>query len=314
MRNYAHGGGRPLACSVRPSDGDARIQPNHRGGATTGGTITLTEPTSSPSNLAQGWFSIQELEPGILMVGEPLHVEDPKSFLIIGSQRSLLIDTGTGVGNLGELVAPYTDLPITVVNSHSHWDHIGGNRYFADVMVPVAEVQRVRRGYTREEMAQALAPDQLLGPLPAGFNPHDAAIPPREPDGTLHGGEVFDIGGRFLEVIAAPGHSPGLLVFVDRANGILFGTDAVYRGALYAQEEESDLYAYRRTLAFLAALAPSLRVVYSSHGPVPMEPKLIPAMASALAQILAGRQPDRTWHGALKHEFGEFSFLIASEQ
>lgn len=263
----------------------------------------------SRSSDRQGWFSVSRPEPGLVVIAEPGHVEDVKSFLVIGSDRALLIDTGTGVDDLGRLVAELTDLPVTVIVSHAHWDHVGGNRHFADVRAPAPAHPALRHGWSDARMARAFAADQLAGPLPEGTDPEHLGIPPLADVGMVTDGEMFDLGGRILTAMAAPGHAPDLIVLLDRDNGILFGTDAAYADALYAQSDQSDLDAYQRTLDRLAALAPDLRVVYGSHGTAAFSPSLLPDMARALRSVRAGRPADGQRAGGQEHRFDGFSII-----
>ena len=261
-------------------------------------------------DLHQGWFAVTRPEPGVTMIGEPLHVEDPKSFLVEGNDRAVLLDTGIGVGDIGRLVRSLTDRPVTVVTTHAHWDHAGGNRHFRDVSAPAGAHAALSAGWSDERMARALAETECTGPLPAGTDRGHAGIPPQTPGGTVSDGDTIDLGGRVLEVIAAPGHCPDLIVLIDRANGILFGTDAVYAAGLYAQSDDSDLPTYLATLRRLVALVPDLRVVYSSHGTVPFEPRLIIGMERAMVAVMSGRTAERTAFGGQYHDFGAFGIIV----
>jgi len=269
----------------------------------------------SATGLAQGWFEVRRPEPGVFTIVEPLHAEEVKSSLVVGDERAVLIDTGMGVGDIRALVEALTDRPLTVVNSHAHWDHIGGNHLFApdtDILIHEAEAAPLAAGVGNAKLRQAFAPEHLRGRLPPGFDVESVVIPPTPATRTLHGGETLDLGGRTLEVIHAPGHSPGGIVLLDRANGVLFGTDVAYPHDLYCFGKESDLSAYRATMTRLAELAPSLRVVYSCHGPSPMDPALLPRMRDALDAIAAGRSPDEVGDGVARHAFAGFAVLVAS--
>lgn len=265
---------------------------------------------TTTNGLWDGWFSVRQLEPGVTMIGEPLHSEDPKSFLVEGSERALLIDTGIGVGDLGRLVRELTALPVTIINSHAHWDHVGGNRHFPEVFAPEGAHAALRQGWSDERMARALDPSQLSGDLPEGTDPGHAGISPLADPGTISDGDQIDLGGRTLDVIAAPGHNPDLIVLLDRTNGILFGTDAVYAADLYVQMPDSDPHDYLETLHRLAELIPELRVVYSSHGTVPFGPELIHRMTDALQAVIDGRLADGEEAGGLRHDFVEFGIIM----
>lgn len=267
----------------------------------------------SETKLVQGWFEVRRPEPGVFTIVEPLHVEEVKSSLVVGAERAVLIDTGMGVGDIRALVAELTEQPVTIVNSHAHWDHIGGNHLFAgetEVLIHEAEAANLAAGVGNAKLRQAFAPEHLRGPLPPGFDVETVVFPPIPATRTLHGDETLDLGGRTLEVLHAPGHSPGGIVLLDRANGVLFGTDVAYPHDLYCFGKASDLGAYRATMTRLAELAPVLRVVYSCHGPSPMDPALLPRMRDALDAVAAGRPPDAVRDGVARHGFEGFAVLV----
>jgi glyoxylase-like metal-dependent hydrolase (beta-lactamase superfamily II) len=267
------------------------------------------------ATLVQGWFEVAEVEPGIFRLAEPLHSEDVKSHLVVGSDRAILIDTGMGIGDLSAVVDELTDRPIAVVNSHAHWDHIGANWRFADIAIHRAEADRLQRGVGSERLRLAFAEHHLTGPLPPGTDQDAMTIPPSQPTSLLDGGETIDLGGRRLEVIHAPGHSPGGIVLLDRDNGVLFSTDVAYPGeALYCQFPDANLDDYRRSMRILAGLAPALRTVYPSHNESPMSPDLLPRMSVALDRIAAGRPPDSVTGDVAHHRFAGFSVLVPADR
>lgn len=259
---------------------------------------------------AQDWFALRRPEPDVITIVEPIVM----SYLVVGQERAILIDTGMGVGDMRALVTSLTDKPVTVVNSHAHWDHIGGDRLFEEIVIHGAEAADLERGVPQVAAARYLAPEQLGRPMPVGFDLASVEFPPVRPTRLLRGGETLDLGGRTMDVIHAPGHSPGSIVLLDPDNGVLFSTDVAYPGDLYCQFEESDLDAYRRTLAHLAELAPTLRTVYPSHDGSPMDPALLPRMRDALGAIAAGRAAEEFRGDVAIHTFDGFGVRVPGDR
>ena len=261
------------------------------------------------------WFAVSQPEPRVFMIEEPLHRELVKSFLIVGEDRALLIDSGMGVAALRPVVEELTARPVLLVTSHAHWDHVGSHHEFAsdtEILVHPGEAEALHAGVAADRLRRWFAPEYLLGPLPPGFDVASAAIPAATPTGMLRGGERLELGGRSLAVHHAPGHSPGLLVLVDEANGILFSTDAAYAGDLYAQLPGSDLPSYQRTLKTLAGMAPSLRTVLAAHGERQIAPSELVSMSNAVTDVINGRGPDERQGGVATHAFDGFRLLVAS--
>jgi len=268
---------------------------------------------TDPASLAQAWFEVRTPEPGIFTIIEPLHEEEVKSYLIVGDERALLLDTGMGVGDIRVLTESLTDKPVFVVDSHAHWDHIGGNHLFDEIWIHAAEADRLDAGVPNERLRRAFAPDQMKGPFPAGFDVDSVSFPPKPATGILQGGESFNLGGRSLDVIHCPGHSPGGIALLEPDRGVLFSTDVAYPCALYAFGPDADMAAYHASLTRLAALAPVLRAVYTSHCASPMDAALLPRMRDAMGEILSGREPDGAKDGIGQHLFEGFSVLTPTE-
>lgn len=269
---------------------------------------------SDPDNLVQGWFAVSAPESGVFTIEEPLHQERVKSYLVVGTERAVLIDTGMGVGDMRALVSDLTDRPVTVINSHAHWDHVGGNRAFTEILIHLAEAEVLGRGYSNERLQTNFAPERLLGALPESFDPSTVAFPPTPPTGYVGDGELLDLGGRVLEVIHAPGHSPGGIVLFDRAGRTLFSTDVAYPGALYCFGPDADLATYRETMKRLAPLSEAVDRAYPAHNASPMDPALLPVMRDALDAIAMGRAPDAIDDDLVIHEFGGFSVWLTADK
>src|SRR6187397_3028807 len=108
--------------------------------------------TVHPMTHEPSWFTVREHEPGIVQIAEPHHVEEVSSWLIVGEDRAILLDTGMGVADIRTAIETVTALPVTVVNSHADWDHIGGNPLFDRILIHPAEAHRLPAGYPNHRM------------------------------------------------------------------------------------------------------------------------------------------------------------------
>jgi len=256
------------------------------------------------------WFEVSELEPGVHLVSEPGHVN---SWLIQGSKSALLFDTGLGVANIREVAEEITPQKLLVVNSHYHFDHTGGNRYFeefaihrigADLVARPSppELARGYMEYTKRLLAawgpyrqaddlyfHLLTAERMIRQLPTGFDPADYRIVPTVPTRLLEDGDVLDLGDRKLKVLHTPGHSPDCICLLDEANGLLFGGDTINTGPIYAQLADSNLEQFAQSTARLADTASDFRRVFVCHFLRFDEPSsLVNEIAAGFRALLAG--------------------------
>src|ERR1700688_4360180 len=119
---------------------------------------------------ADNWFEVYKIRPGGFAIYEPHQLEEVISYLNLGADRALLFDTGMGISNIQAVVTGLTRLPVSVLNSHTHNDHVGDNWRFADIYGMDTEFTRTNARGAKEDAQAELAPDQICGSLPAGFD------------------------------------------------------------------------------------------------------------------------------------------------
>ncbi len=260
---------------------------------------------------ADSWFEVYEVAPRIYAIYEPHQAEEAISYLILGNTRALLFDTGLGIGNIKRVVNKLTILPITVVNSHTHNDHVGDNWQFSDVAgMDTAFTRQSAKGSTADAQAE-LEPGNICGALPAGFNARTYATKPWTITQWIHDGSKLDLGGRTLEVLATPGHTPDAIALLDRANGLLFTGDSYYQGPIYIYRLETDLDAYGRSIQRLADLAPSLKMLLPSHNVPIGDPKVLARVVDAFRDVRAGKKQPTAQGSNYVYQFEGFAFLVS---
>jgi glyoxylase-like metal-dependent hydrolase (beta-lactamase superfamily II) len=184
-----------------------------------------------------------------------------RAFLLQGTQRSMLIDTGTGSGDLGALVRQYTGLPVLLVNTHADPDHIGCNRAFEEAYMHPAEFAYYR----------------------ATAKPGDADPRP------LWDGQIVDLGGRQIQVLLLPGHTQGSIVLVDLTCRYLFSGDNLTTGSVFLFGEMRDLRAYRCSMERLWEMRHSFDTVFPSHGAVDIQKEQILKQLTCAQAVLEGK-------------------------
>ena len=260
------------------------------------------------------WFEVYRIRTGVFAIYEAKQFEEVISYLILGDQRALLFDTGLGVGHISAVVTRLTKLPVTVVNSHTHFDHVGGNAEFNDIRNRDLPYSRKNmRGQTNNYSRDALAPERLCGPLPAGVDPKSYSIRPWKSAHVLRDHETFDLGGRFMEVLFTPGHTPDSVSLLDRKNGLLFTGDTFYPGPIYLFVPETDFDAYGRSVTMLAMLAPQIKLLLPAHNVPVADPIFLTRLAAAVQKVARRQAKAQVIEGHREYGFDGFSLLLSGK-
>jgi glyoxylase-like metal-dependent hydrolase (beta-lactamase superfamily II) len=179
-------------------------------------------------------------------------------FLVEGTDRAMLVDTGFGREDVAAAVRELTDKPVQLVITHADFDHIGGTKYFGEVYMHPAEYL-----YFLRQM-----PDAKVRPLWEG--------------------ERVDLGGRAFEVILLPGHTPGSIALIDREAGVLISGDVMSDVPVYIFGDMRSLDAYIDSLTRLEGKKDLIREIWPSHGSFPLPPDAIGKQKEAALKLKAG--------------------------
>jgi len=202
------------------------------------------------------WFVVEEIAPGITAIGEPRFHQINWNYLVEGRDRALLFDTGPGVRDISVPVKARTQKPLTVLPSHLHFDHTGNLHLFDDVaLADLPELRACMKGDVLH------ASDDLFRGFREGMVWKPVRIARWWPIGMK-----IDLGGRVLELLHTPGHSPESVSLLDREAKIMLAADFLYPGPLYAQIPGADLAAYLDTANRLLPLLDKDVRLLCAHG------------------------------------------------
>ena len=259
------------------------------------------------------WFEVYKVAPHTFAIYEPHQAEEVISYLILGKEKALLFDTGMGISDIRKLVSGLTALPIIVLNSHTHNDHVGGNWQFDSIYSMDTDFSRQNAKGSTADAQDELASGQICGELPKDFDAKTYRTKPWKISKYVHDGNKIELGNRTLEIISTPGHTPDAICLRDPANGLLFTGDTYYPATIWLYRPETDLDAYAKSIARLAALAPQVKTVIGAHNIPVAPPSVLTNLPAAFADLRAGKavcKPDSP--GKKRCHVREYTFLLAA--
>jgi glyoxylase-like metal-dependent hydrolase (beta-lactamase superfamily II) len=239
---------------------------------------------------ASPWFEVYQVSSNTFALLEPNHVEEVILYLVLGTERAALIDTGMGIGNIQAEVERLTNLPVIVVNTHSHFDHVGDNYRFAEVWAfdDDSGVAYIERGYPHAECEKFMGPDSYINP-PVDFDSKTYEVRPSSVTRRLHHLDAIKLGDRTLTVHHTPGHSPDSVCLLDSRDGLLFTGDTFYPGTLFAHFEDSNFEVYLKSLNYLVGLLEQVKHLCPAHNEAYAPREMLVRVLEAFEQIAAGQ-------------------------
>jgi glyoxylase-like metal-dependent hydrolase (beta-lactamase superfamily II) len=261
--------------------------------------------------VSQAWFEVYAVAPSVVAIYEPHQFEETISYLIVGDKQALLFDTGMGIGDIHRVATELTKLPIVVLNSHTHNDHVGGNWQFPVVFGMDTAFTRENALGSRKDAQGELGGDAMCADLPADFDPKTYEIRAWKIQAYQHDGDRIDLGGRSLEIIATPGHTPDSICLLDRAHELLFTGDTFYPAPIWLFRPETDLEAYGASIRRLAALAPQVKMVFGAHNIPVAQPAVLAQLVTAFDEVRAGKiKPMAEGPGQVRYRAAGITFLM----
>lgn len=267
------------------------------------------------------WFEVYKLTDEVFAIYEDGQFEEVISYLVIGEKRAALIDTGNGIGDIKKVIEQITDLSVFVINTHTHGDHIGGNYKFDEVYVYECEFSknRAKNGQTKEQMGHFLDDEMVWKPLPEYFDAETWRIHPFRVTRWLKDGEIIDLGGRSLEVIHTPGHSPDSICLLDRENKIFWTGDSFYPAPIYIYSSTTSLDQFIESFSKMVELMPYYEWVMPSHNEPKIEKHIIKECYTAAKNIkegTAGAYTEGIAAGVKVHryDYDRFSLIVRAER
>lgn len=219
------------------------------------------------------------------------------SYLLIGEEKALLIDTGYGKRPLKKIVEKLTGKkPVIVTNTHGHIDHIGGDMVFGQVFLHQNDFEVYRLNTDKDYVFSLI--QKILCTMPKMVRESKAVYKIAERYSSENRAELlpmpqtFDLGKRKIQVIETPGHTLGSVSFLDEENKALFTGDTVCdKTVLLYFEHSSDVKTFGKSMEKLKLLKDggAIDTVYPAHHKYPLSKETIDDYFYLCNMILSGK-------------------------
>jgi glyoxylase-like metal-dependent hydrolase (beta-lactamase superfamily II) len=255
----------------------------------------------------QQWFEIIKHKDYLYVIRERLDKIDPRFyttyinlFLILGSQSALLIDTGCGLFPLKPILNDIVkDKTLLVINTHSHFDHIGGNYEFDEVIIHNKELKSI--SIPTDVSFFQESPKEIV----ERYESKKYTIPPANNIKPIDDKEIIELGEVSVKVIHTPGHSKGSISLLTNKNELFTGDTAHY-GTMFISKEYFPTH--------LASISRLLNLfqekknieIYPSHEEFAVGKDLLIDLSIGIKNI------DKIWDTKVRDDFME-AWLVSDE-
>jgi len=246
---------------------------------------TGTGSNESPTpQKAESWYTTKPVAEKVWRIDD--HGSD-NLYLVEGNEKALLIDTGLGVADLAGFIKSITALPVTVVNTHGHPDHAGGNSQFKVVYAHPSDFEMTERSSGGAYRTATIRRVLQEAPGLASQVLHDTAglTAPKLMPAT--GGMTFNLGGRKLEVVETAGHTQGSICLLDAECKLLFTGDNDNTLVWLFLKDCLPLETYLKTLRKVQARSAEFETLLPGHGD-PIDKAFIGEQIACVENILSG--------------------------
>lgn len=214
-------------------------------------------------------------------------------YLVEGTERAVLIDTGSGFGSLKNCVEQLTDKKITVLMTHGHVDHAMGAGEFEDLYLSIRDREVYNCHSTKDFRCRGLA-----GMSHNSDISEQDMIPsvPFEKFQNIQEGDLFDLGGIHIEIYDLPGHTEGSVVMLIPEERYLLLGDACNPFLFLFDEFSTGLSTYEKNLRELQPkIAGKYEHVLMSHADGVGPLTIVEDVLKACEDIKAGNYEEGTF-------------------
>lgn len=237
-----------------------------------------------------GRIQIKQLNPYIYLLDDK---QESSGYLVVGEEKALVVDTMMGYEDVKAVVRKITDLPLMVVNTHGHPDHIYGDVYFDKVYMNPADFP-IAEGFMKDP--------QFISEC----RKRNLRMPEFAP---IYPGDRIDLGKVELEVIGLPGHTPGSICLFIRKDGILFSGDSILEQTWMQLPESLPIDEFLKNLNGLKPVLEETRYLLTGHNQDFVDVSFCEEHREAVAQVCAGKNENDVayqWFGGvcMAHPYG----------
>lgn len=213
-------------------------------------------------------------------------------YLLLGTERALLIDTAYGFTDIPAAIQEITDLPLIVAATHAHFDHIHGAHFFDEVLISRKDAECWERHMDDTACIEVLESVIGAADLPDDIKEALHAIPAQ--CGFLPKDGAFELGDRKVTIIETPGHTVGSVCFLDEKNKWCFSGDTTcLDGVLLIFPESTSVETYLLSIRRLQRLimAGEIKQFYPAHQATPIVHEILNRYEEGCLQLLNGEIP-----------------------
>lgn len=231
-------------------------------------------------------IKVKQLNPHIYLMDD---AGESTGYVVVGGKKALIIDTMNGYEDVKAVARRITDLPLMVINTHGHCDHIGGNIYFEETYLHPLDREVAEQHMKLPGFVQLLVEKNLSMP----------------PFRDIQGGDRIDLGGLTVEVIHLPGHTPGSILLLLKEDRVLFTGDAINRHLWLQLEESLSPQEYLEKLEQVMYLTDAADYILHGHIQDFMPISFLKEFRRGVQEVREGKNQedsDYTWFGGLARQ------------
>lgn len=208
-------------------------------------------------------------------------------YLVTGTKKAMLVDTGMGVGDLRGVVKKISSLPLIVINTHGHPDHAGGNGNFDQAWLNPQDLEIMKvmcsDEYRSEDIHKASPANgsEISSLIHAMVSYKEIDLLPYQK------GTRFDLGDRGFSAIEIPGHTPGSMGLYNSNEKILFAGDSIVYSPVWMYLNHSlSIQTYYDALLHLREGIPEIKTIFTGHLPTLATPDLLDDLILCAQEII----------------------------